>query len=227
MDNIVFILLGMAVVAILVFLSLQNYFEGVTSFKYNTNLLQLSQINFKGVRNPYSSNFSYGMWLNIRKWENNVDRGIIYDRPTEMKIFIRNGTLMASCVSTSLDENDKPIDKTHEFELMRNLPLQKWMYINISVTKNKNDRSIVDTYIDGKLIKSLEYDGVIIPSTNTADIGPIDAELVGFKRWSYSLTPTMVLNEFNSSNVNKIFGNYGADISLSTNGQVTNKFTVF
>ncbi len=101
------------------------------------------------------------------------------------------------------------------------------MYINISVTKNKNDRSIIDTYIDGKLIKSLEYDGVIIPNTNTADIGPIDAELVGFKRWSYSLTPTMVLNEFNSSNVNKLFGNYGADISLSTNGEVTNKFTVF
>jgi hypothetical protein len=226
MDNIVFILLGIALVAILIYLSLQNYFEGQTSFNYNTNMLQVSQIDLTDVRDPNSSNFSYGMWMNIHKWENDGDKSI-YDRPTEMKVFIRNGTLMVSIYTSSIDENDVVTSVTNDFELIRNLPLHKWMYINISVSKNKNDRSIIDAYIDGKLIKSLEYDGVIVPSNNKADIGPLDANLIGFKRWSYSLTPTMVANEFNASNVNKMLGNYGADISVSTNGEVTNKFTIF
>ena len=140
---------------------------------------------------------------------------------------------MASCVSISLfDRNGKynVTSTTNEFELIKNLPLQKWMYINISVSKIKGNKSIVDTYIDGKLIKSLEYSGVIVPnkiSGSTADIGPSNAKLVGFKRWSYSLTPIMVMNEYNSSNIGKMLGNYSADISVMTNGAITNNFTVF
>ena len=210
-NNIVLILLAIVFIATIVYISLQNYFEGATSFKYNTNLIQLSQIDLTGVRDPSSSNFSYGMWLKLPKFKD----GIIYNRETELKIFIKNGALMASCVST-----------TNEFELIKNLPLQKWMYINISVSKIKDSRSIVDVYIDGKLIKSLQYNGLIVPSTNTAEIGPSNAKLVGFKRWSYSLTPVMVANEYNSMNVSKILGNYSADISVLTNGAVTNNFTV-
>ena len=210
-NNIVLILLAIVCIATIVYISLQNYFEGATSFKYNTNLIQLSQIDLTGVRDPSSSNFSYGMWLKLPKFKD----GIIYNRETELKIFIKNGALMASCVST-----------TNEFELIKNLPLQKWMYINISVSKIKDSRSIVDVYIDGKLIKSLQYNGLIVPSTNTAEIGPSNAKLVGFKRWSYSLTPVMVANEYNSMNVSKILGNYSADISVLTNGAVTNNFTV-
>ena len=210
-NNIVLILLAIVFIATIVYISLQNYYEGATSFKYNTNLIQLSQIDLTGVRDPSSSNFSYGMWLKLPKFKD----GIIYNRETELKIFIKNGALMASCVST-----------TNEFELIKNLPLQKWMYINISVSKIKDSRSIVDVYIDGKLIKSLQYNGLIVPSTNTAEIGPSNAKLVGFKRWSYSLTPVMVANEYNSMNVSKILGNYSADISVLTNGAVTNNFTV-
>jgi hypothetical protein len=197
---------------IIVYISLQNYFEGATSFKYNKNLLQLSQIDLTGVRDPTSSDFSYGMWLKVRKF-NTADNNI-YDRETEMKIFIKNGSLMASCESPS------------EFELIKNLPLQKWMYINVSVTEIKGSKSIIDTYVDGKLVKSIQYNEVIVPSTDTADIGPSDVELVGFKRWSYSLTPVMVANEYNSMNVSKILGNYSADISVLTNGAITNNFTV-
>ena len=221
-NNIVLILLAIVFIATIVYISLQNYFEGATSFKYNTNLIQLSQIDLTGVRDPSSSNFSYGMWLKLPKFKD----GIIYNRETELKIFIKNGALMASCVSTSLDVDNTVTSTTNEFELIKNLPLQKWMYINISISKIKDSRSIVDVYIDGKLIKSLQYNGLIVPSTNTAEIGPSNAKLVGFKRWSYSLTPVMVANEYNSMNVSKILGNYSADISVLTNGAVTNNFTI-
>jgi hypothetical protein len=215
MDNIVLVMLACAIAIIILYSVLQGYFEGVTAFKYNNNLnVQQASID---VSKPKSKNFAYGMWININKLS--IDESskmsvddIILSRPSEIKLFIRNGNLMIA----------------DSFEVVRNFPLQKWVYITVSVKENtETGKSIIDTYIDGKLVKSFETTSVISPKDDILTLGQFDAKLIGFKRWTYSLNPVMVSDEYNASNMKKLLGNYNLDISVLKNEVLTKRFNVF
>ena len=215
MDNIVLVMLACAIAIIILYSVLQGYFEGVTALKYNSNLnVQQASID---VSKPKSKNFAYGMWININKLS--VDGAnklsvddIILSRPSEIKLFIHNGNLMIA----------------DSFEVVRNFPLQKWVYITVSVKENTiSKKSIIDTYIDGKLVKSFESMSVISPTDNSLTLDQFDAKLIGFKRWTYPLNPVMVSDEYNASNMKKLVGNYNLDISILKNEVLAKRFSVF
>ena len=215
MDNIVLVMLACAIAIIILYSALQGYFEGVTALKYNSNLnVQQASID---VSKPKSKNFAYGMWININKLS--VDGAsklsvddIILSRPSEIKLFIHNGNLMIA----------------DSFEVVRNFPLQKWVYITVSVKENTiSKKSIIDTYIDGKLVKSFESMSVISPTDNSLTLDQFDAKLIGFKRWTYPLNPVMVSDEYNASNMKKLVGNYNLDISILKNEVLAKRFSVF
>ena len=218
MDNIVLGILAFVSAIIIFYSVIQGYFEGVTALKYNSDLnVQQSVIN---VSDPRSKNFSYGMWININKLSIDVASrqsvdDVILIRPSEIKVFIRNGNLMI-------------VNKSDSFEVMQNFPLQKWVYLTVSVKENTVSRkSIVDAYVDGKLVKSFESRSVISPNSSSLTLGQFDAKLIGFKRWTYSLTPAMVYEEYNASNMKKLLGNYNIDISVLKDQVLTNRFSVF
>ena len=215
MDNIVLGMLAFAMATIILYSVMQGYFEGVTAFKYNSDLnVQQSVIN---VSDPRSKNFAYGMWININKLSINATSGVPVDdiiliRPSEIKLFIHNGNLMIA----------------DSFEVMQNFPLQKWVYLTVSVKENTVSRkSIVDAYVDGKLVKSFESRSVISPNKSSLTLGQFDAKLIGFKRWTDSLTPAMVYEEYNASNMKKLLGNYNLDISVLKDQVLTKRFSVF
>ena len=218
MDNIVLGILAFVSAIIIFYSAIQGYFEGVTALKYNSDLnVQQSVIN---VSDPRSKNFAYGMWININKLSIDVTSrqsvdDVILIRPSEIKVFIRNGNLMI-------------VNKSDSFEVMQNFPLQKWVYLTVSVKENTVSRkSIVDAYVDGKLVISFESRSVISPNSSSLTLGQFDAKLIGFKRWTYSLTPAMVYEEYNASNMKKLLGNYNIDISVLKDQVLTNRFSVF
>ena len=215
MDNIVLVMLACAIAIIILYSVLQGYFEGVTALKYNSNLnVQQASID---VSKPKSKNFAYGMWININKLSIDAKSklpvdDIILSRPSEIKLFIHNGNLMIA----------------DSFEVVRNFPLQKWVYITVNVKENTiSKRSIIDTYIDGKLVKSFETTSVISPKDDILTLGQFDTKLIGFKRWTYPLNPVMVSDEYNASNMKKLLGNYNLDISVLKNEGLAKRFSVF
>ena len=215
MDNIVLGMLAFAMATIILYSVMQGYFEGVTAFKYNSDLnVQQTVIN---VSNPISKNFSYGMWININKLSIDAASGVPVDdiiliRPSEIKLFIHNGNLMIA----------------DSFEVLRNFPLQKWVYLTVSVKENTiTSKSIIDAYIDGKLVKSFESSSVISPNDSSLTLGQFDANLIGFKRWAYPLDPAMVSDEYDASNMKKLVGNYNLDISILKNEVLAKRFSVF
>ena len=218
MDNIVLGILAFVSAIIIFYSVIQGYFEGVTALKYNSDLnVQQSVIN---VSDPRSKNFSYGMWININKLSIDVASrqsvdDVILIRPSEIKVFIRNGNLMI-------------VNKSDSFEVMQNFPLQKWVYLTVSVKENTVSRkSIVDAYVDGKLVKSFESRSVISPNGSSLTLGQFDAKLIGFKRWAYSLTPAMVSDEYDNASMKKFIGNYNIDISILKNHTLAKRFSVF
>ena len=203
MDNIVLIILAIFSVLIITYYIVFGYLEGKISLVYNTDM-NSENIPIK-VSN--SDEFSYGMWLNINKLGQN---NIIFDRPNELKFFIENSALK--------------IDRgTNDYEIMINFPLQKWVHVIVSVENIKTEKSFVNAYIDGKMVRSYQIPYIKGAETKV-ELGNLDAKLVGLKRWKYPLNPAMVLNEYNST---KLTGLYNLDITLMKNQELAKRFNVF
>ena len=206
------IVLVIAIVIIIFYSLVQVYFEGATAFGYNSDL-NVKQDTIDDISSPTSKNFAYGMWININKISANETT--IFDRPSEVRLFIKNGSLMITSNSDS-------------FDILRNFPLQKWVYLTVSVAENTiTSKSIIDAYIDGKLVKSFESTSIISPTGGSLAIGKLDAKMIGFKRWTYSLTPAMVSDEYDNSSLKKFIGNYNLDISILKDNALAKRFTLF
>ena len=142
-----------------------------------------------------------------------TDKDYIIDRPDELRIFIENGTLKMTCIKT--------------YEIMSHFPLQKWVYVTITGENGDKNTSFINAYIDGKLIKSYQRTSRLNGPSTQLTIGRFDAKLVGLKRIKYPMNPTMIQNEYEASNLKKMIGNYNMDISVTDNGELRKRFTVF
>ncbi|MFY7728481.1 MAG: LamG-like jellyroll fold domain-containing protein [Flavobacterium sp.] len=220
MDNIVLALFAILFALIITYSMAVGYLEGKTTIQYQSDLNQPNDL--KDISS--SDELSYGMWINVNKPGfyktsdgRHFDSGSNYilNRPGELRLFIENGTLKM-----------KRGGKT--YEIMSNFPLQKWVYITITVenTSDKNVKSFASAYIDGKLIKSYQMSPITGTKTKLA-IGQFDAKLVGLKRWKYPLNTKMVENEYEATNIKKTLGNYNLDISVLKNEELSKRFTIF
>jgi len=204
MDNIVLILLAIFSVLIITYYIVFGYLEGKISLVYNTDMNLINS----HIEVSNSDEFSYGMWFNINKLGTN--QIILFERPNELKIFIENSALKIN-------------RGTNDYEIMSNFPLQKWVHVIVTVENIKTQKSFVNAYVDGKMVKSYQISYLKGPETDV-NLGVLDAKLVGLKRWKYPLNPTMVLNEYNST---KLTGLYNLDITLMKNQELAKRFNVF
>jgi hypothetical protein len=204
MDNIVLIILAIFSVLIITYYIVFGYLEGKISLVYNTDM---NSANIP-IKVSNSDEFSYGMWFNINKLrDNNI---MLFNRPNELKFYIENSALKIN-------------RGTNNYEIMSNFPLQKWVHVIVSVENIKTQKSFVNAYVDGKMVKSYQISYLKGPETDV-NLGVLDAKLVGLKRWKYPLNPTMVLNEYNST---KLTGLYNLDITLMKNQELAKRFNVF
>jgi len=204
MDNIVLILLAIFSVLIITYYIVFGYLEGKISLVYNTDM-NLQNIDIEVSK---SDEFSYGMWLNINKLI--TQENTLFERKDELKIYIKNSALKIN-------------RGNNNYEIMSNFPLQKWVHVIVTVENIKTDKSFVNAYIDGKMVRSYQIPYLKGAETKV-DLGILDAKLVGLKRWKYPLNPAMVLNEYNST---KLTGLYNLDITLMKNQELAKRFNVF
>jgi hypothetical protein len=220
MDNIVLALIAILFALIITYLITVGYLEGKTSIQYQSDMNQVNDPKEIGESNE----FSYGMWINVNKLGSYKTSDGIYhasvkkyimNRTGELRLFIENGTLKMT--------------RDHKtYAIMSNFPLQKWVYVTITVenTREKRSKSFATAYIDGKIIKSYQMTPQDGPNTKLT-IGQFDAKLVGLKRWKYPLNTKMVANEYEATNIKKMLGNYNLDISVLKNEKLSKRFTVF
>jgi hypothetical protein len=214
MDTIVLLALT-ALALIILYLGLEGSFSGMTNFNYNSDLnIRQKSIEVDAIKNPTSRNFAYGMWLML----NNGSNGMIFERKSELQAMLSGGSLKLKINNTDIN-------------IINNYPLQKWVYLVTTVAYNeKTYVSIVDVYMNGKMVKSTQISPPISPSkakTSRITFGALNAKMIDFKRWTYALTPQMVMDEYEKSNMKKSLGSYGADISILKNDIMAKRFSLF
>jgi len=174
--------------------------------------------SFEDLSNPESSRYSYNLWIYV------VSLG------ADQKIFeIDNGSGKYQFkleVTTSGDLNYYL--NTTKYIISSNFPLQKWVCVSVSV-----DNNVVDTYLDGKLVKSQKMEGTPYTPLKTSKIvfGTGDIYLAEFERLANPIDPQTAWDRYMAGNggsyISNAFAAYGANLILTKDQVDMKKFSLF
>jgi hypothetical protein len=223
------IILG--IVIILLIYILYKYFSNSSSslgalIDLSTTSSTVPLITKDKVVNSTSARFSYGIWVYINTWDSSQTKNIFYRLNSgntttttnyDIRLYLDRTSPTLSCDFYTQNST------TEKVAITTNFPIQKWVYIIVSV-----DGKLVDTYIDGKLITSQELPA--LPNVTDTDIyvGNFKAYAAKFQRWTSPMDPQTAWNNYMSGNggstLTKMFSSYGIDITFKKDNVEQNKF---
>jgi hypothetical protein len=167
--------------------------------------------NYSNLSDPESVNYYVALWIYISGLP--ATNQVIFD------ISNNNETLSVTVESSSiLNLNIKGI----AYKITDSIPIQQWTYIIISVTNN----SLVDSYLDGKLIKSQALTVPVFNVNSTLREGGVEivlsckgSDIARFERIPQAITPDEAWNKYmagNSSNsISQFLSDYGITFVLT------------
>jgi len=164
------IILGTVLVVLIIYMLFQSYFDGEQKLLNQAYLKDIADVT--SIATPNASNFSYGIWIYVTQWispDDTEEKTRIFARDDEIGLYLqRNGTLsvrFADVGSKRVITGNNNQDYTRVI-LTDNFPLQKWVHIGMVVDGKK-----FDGYIDGKMVKSIELQTNITPTSSNAVSG--------------------------------------------------------
>lgn len=180
----------------------------ITSLKSSNSIIPVSNMSS-------STRYALGIWVYVNSWDSNKVK-TIYLMPGKVSLYLDPMRPILYADFFMKGNNDKPTT----ISLSDNFPLQKWVYVTISV-----DNSFVDLYLDGKLIKSIKLDGIQCDATeskmylggNPASLN--DIVVARFLKWDNPLSLSEVWYQYmrgngSSSGFNRIMSSYGITVNL-------------
>ena len=231
------IILG--IVIILLIYVLYKYFSKSSSslgalMDLSTTSSSVPLITKDKVVNSTSARFSYGIWVYINTWDTTLTKNIFYRQNSttttkyDIRLYLDPNSPTLYCdfytqQTTTSSGTTTSTPGTETVAITSNFPIQKWVYIIVSV-----DSKLVDTYIDGKLITSQELPA--LPNVTDTDIyvGNFKAYAAQFQRWTSPMDPQTAWKNYMSGNggsaLTKMFSSYGIDISFKKDNVEQNKF---
>lgn len=227
--NSVIVILGTVLVVLIIYMLFKSYFDGKQTLVSQTKLDNMQEVVV--VSRPTSAIFSYGIWVHIDKWPTNPTPGSIYflfKRLTELEVyFTNNASLKIKAYDNTIDASNTDIIVTNNF------PIQKWVHIGIVV-----DNKIMDVYLDGKMVKSVELNKPLTPSddkiiygkSSTSSIAS-DTHIAEHKRLTYAVDPQGMWDMYMEGNgiggVNKVIGDMNVNLSILKDGVESSKISLW
>jgi hypothetical protein len=194
------------IILIIVILLIGLYFIYYVGFSAQT-LFDLTKSNTnianKDIVKPATTSFSYGMWLYVNNWNSTSIKEIVVAKSGTTNVFriyleTTIPTLKVDILTTDSSTPTKTVTVTNNF------PIQRWVYIVISV-----EGLIVDCYLDGKLVKSQQLSKLPdMSSSYDINYGSMDGFLTMFSRVASPRDPQSVWNSYMAGN--GFSPNYGA-----------------
>ncbi len=244
MDTVV-IILGTAVIVLIAFLIYNKYYGGVSTLAKQTSLqTRPPDVIATSIQKGDSVRFAYGIWVYINQWSENPVHKLLFARDEEVAVYldkdanlkcILSPTPTVFAVLTNPTNNinipDDASDTTNKRQktitVSNNFPLQKWVYITVSV-----DNTIADIYLEGKLVKSLPVP-LVAPNASKPVVfgGGYNAYISQFQRWTTELDPQTVWDTYMKSSggnsLTGMVGNYNVNLSLLKDNVVSSNLSLF
>jgi hypothetical protein len=109
---------------------------------------QPAAITASSLTRPDATRYAYNLWIYMD--QPIPGEKIIFDRAKDLGLFIDGSTSVLSLKLYRRANISSPTTDTKTYQITNNFPLQKWVFITISV-----DNATIDMYLDGKLAKSI------------------------------------------------------------------------
>ena len=177
-----------------------------------------ADVKFDTLANPSSSRYSYNLWIYANAVDSSGNTIFSIGTPkVELKIDT-NGNLICDLTDSS---------GTNSITITPNYPMQRWVCVSISV-----DSSVVDIYLDGKLVKSQTMTGITHPTESSIiTFGTGDIYIAEFERLATPIDPQTAWDRYMAGNggsyISNMFSSYGATMILSKDQVDMKKFTLF
>ena len=178
-------------------------------------------VSYSLLSNPTSPRYFLSFWINVSSL---TADSTIFD--------IKNGTSILKVELTSNSTLRYKINNTENHTIMPDFPLQKWVYIILSI-----DDKLVDIYIDGKLIRSETFSAQIPTVTDTTTNIIFDKlngaiiYLTKFTRNPTPMDPGLAWSSYMAGNGGNSFSSllsgYGASFTLTKDNLDVNKMALF
>ena len=144
------ILLGTLLVVIIVYMLYTNYFISTTQLSGEVDMKdKTADITVDKLTRPDATRYAYNIWIYVDKPLSGMRT--IFNRANDLGLFLDGSTSTLGVKLYRRAGTANAVDADNaEYQLSNNFPLQRWVYITISV-----DNSTIDMYLDGKLVKSV------------------------------------------------------------------------
>lgn len=235
--------MNITAIILIVIIIILVYFLYVYFIKGSTTTIS-SQLNLNNSNPPIMGssitnftnlNTAYGVWIYVNSW-NSILQKPIYNiqnsttttgnYPNKLNnLSLRLDTLTPTLYCDILDTNDN----INTIQITNVFPIQKWVYVIISI-----DGSIVDIYIDGKLVISQQIKNTIkFSDNNQITFGSgLDIILANFQKYNGPMDPSTAIANYNAGNgsssfsLMSLFNTYQVQLSVLKNNVQQAQITI-
>ena len=222
-----FVILGIVLIYVLYYFLNQSGTD-VLSNKLDLSITQ-PDIGIKDIQEPSSRKYSYEMWIYVFNFDGNGEYIISRKSATATASSdIKNiGIKLDSSAPKLILEYTTKSGNSVPVTITDNFPLQTWVHLIVSV-----DDIYVDTYMNGKLIKSVQDSNIDTPSaTSTIVYGKTNCYLAKLTRTSMPTNPQTAWDKYSAGNgenpMAKYLSSFGLTMTLQKNNQDYSKVTLF
>ena len=224
--------LGVLLIIIIFYMIYSSLFSTASKLTGELYLMTTpTDISPDKLSKPDSTRYSYGIWLFVNTWTPPASSAVrtIFYRENDVHLYLD--------ASDSLKLTSNPSTRAvigSDIMITNNFPIQKWVYIVMSI-----DNTILDVYLDGKLVKSVAVNQVA-PNPDKPvkfDSLPVntpgwDAYISNFERITTPLDPRTVWDMYmrgsgSNMSVSKMVGNYNLNLTRLKNGELSQKLKLF
>jgi hypothetical protein len=231
--NYTLIVLGviLCVIIYMMFKFISEQGKTVTSIVTLDGTTTNPDVLFSSLSSPTSSRYYLSFWINVVNAPSGINGTDLF------KIVNKNNNAIVTVSLTASSElkysmTEQSPGTTNSHTIMTNFPLQKWVYVILSV-----DGKTVDLYIDGKMIRSENLGN--LPEATTIDCkfvfnNPNSSAVVHmakFERNPTAVDPSTAWSKYIAGNggnyFSNLFSSYGATFTLTKDNLDVNKFSLF
>ena len=221
--DLLLLFLSVLLIVVIFYMTYTNYMSSSIESKVEVDMAAaLTPIPIDKIVKPNAPSYTYKAWLYVDNRTTATTDTAIFSRDNDLSLTLNRSTSTLNVI-TKTDAN--VVQVTHQ--LTSNFPLQKWVYVVISV-----DGSVIDMYLDGKLVKSVK-DTPHPNSTSTITFGVNQGIYMSkFNRVVKATNPQTVWSEYlsgsgSSFGLSNLASEYSVNLTLLENNILSKSVTLW
>ncbi len=220
------IVLGIIII-ILIYVLYVFFISKSSVISKSANLKEGGSAPVTTINSGQSTRYAYGIWIYVNTWDSTREK-TIFSRKDNIRLYLAADEPALYCSITCLSKDGSSLDEQNIL-ITDNFSIQKWVYVVIS-----SDNSIIDAYIDGKLVNSTK----MVTSPNqpgTAKLAPViygsgwDCYVAGLQNWSTPIGPQEAWDNYmdgNSNAFSQFFGSYSMNVAVDKDNVEQSSYTI-